>query len=328
VGRLEGLPGIESATFGVGGLPIEGARAANPVWVEDRPLPPGRLPEPLTVRVVGSGYFETLGIPLLAGRAIDRRDLESRTGVAVVSEGFARREWGEEDPLGRRIRPVPDWPWMPVVGVVADVRQDALHEPAGPAVYIPAIGAGDRFYTPPDESTYALHAAGEPAALVPALRRVVRELDPTLPLADVRTMDDVLASSMARVSFAMTLLAVAAAMGLLLGTVGIYAVTAYVTRLRTREIGVRVALGARAREIFSLVLRQGLAVSAAGIGLGLIGALVLTRALESLLFGVASLDPLTYAGVALVLGAAALAASVLPARRAAAVDPMTALRHE
>jgi putative ABC transport system permease protein len=244
--------------------------------------------------------------------------------AAVINGAMARKFFPGEDPLGKRINlgDPADTPWITVVGVVGDARTGGLDQEPYPQVYLPAA------QFPRRAGTFVARAKGDPAALAPALRRELAAIDKDLPLYNVRTMEQVLSDSVSRRRFQMILIAAFAGVGLLLAAVGIYGVISYSVAQRRHEIGVRMALGARAADILRLVVGQGLVLTLLGVGAGLAGALMLTRLLAGLLYGVSATDPLTFAGVALALLGVALLACLVPARRATKVDPMIALRYE
>ncbi len=328
--RIRELPGVVSAG-GVNVLPMTGEPSGMGTWFEDFPQAPDEPTDVLRSLWVTDGYFETMGIELVAGRTIDRFDHRDRTGAVVINRGLARRRWGEEDPLGSRLRPFSWGEWYTVVGVVEDVHQYGTDRDPPDMVYYPMVGVGydtTRFAWLSRSMGYAVRTEADPLDLVPAVRRAVWSADPDLPVAQIRTMGDIRSRSMVRTSFSSVLLAVAAAMALLLGGVGVYGVVSYGVTQRTREMGVRIALGARRWGVIRLVVSRGFVIAIAGTVIGLAGALVLTRLMESLLFGVSSYDPATLAGAATVLTAVALLASYLPARRAASVDPVEALAVE
>ena len=243
-----------------------------------------------------------------------------------VNDAFARA-FLDDRALGERVALEEDGGWMEIVGVVGDVRHFGLDEPVRPMLYTPMTGPAASRSTLASMAVVA-RTSGNPAALAPAVRAVVTELDPNVPVTRARTLASVVGESMVTTAFTLALLGVAAGIALLLGAVGIYGVIAYVVSQRTREFGVRMALGARAGDVRAMVVRQGLAVSAVGIGVGIVGAVLATGFLESLLFGVPTRDPLTFAAVVLLLGGVATLASYLPARRATRVDPVRALRME
>jgi putative ABC transport system permease protein len=323
VERVAALPGVLSAGA-TNFLPFAGPGAATGFTVVGRPAPlPGE--EPVTeVRVTDENYFRTMGIPVLRGRTYSAQEATEERHVAVVSEALARKYFPGEDPLGRSI--VVDMKLKPepteIIGVVGDVKHQGLEEEPKPTVY-----------WPPPELTYStmtlvVRAQGDPAALAAAARREIQSIDPEQPVADVRTMRQLLAESVGRARFSAWLLGLFAVVALVLAGVGLYGVVSYAVAQRTHEIGLRVALGAQRRDILRLVLGDGMLLVAAGLCAGLLGALALTRLMSSLLYGVSATDPLTYAGIALLLAAVALLACLVPARRATKVDPMVALRYE
>ncbi|MEW5927741.1 MAG: ABC transporter permease [Gemmatimonadota bacterium] len=320
VPALEGLPGVQ-AVGSIQFLPLSGAKSATSAWRGDRPKPATGQERPADIRAVGGDYFRAQGVRLLRGRVFDARDAAGSTPVVVINEALAREQFPGEDPVGRRL--VYDWGEdfdTEIVGVVADVRETSLTDAPAPAFYRP-------FTQFPDGNlNVVVRAAGDPAALAGAVRAQVRELDPNLPVASVQTMESVLADAAARQRLSSYLLAGFAGVALLLAAIGLYGIISYGVAQRRGEIGVRVALGADRRNILRLIVGQGMALTAAGLALGLVGAFALTRLLRSLLFGVTATDPATYLAVPLILAAVALAASWLPASRAARVDPATALR--
>jgi putative ABC transport system permease protein len=277
---------------------------------------------------VTPGYFETMGIPLRRGRLLDGRDAGDAPPVAILGESFARRKFPGADPVGRRLRVGPDdGPWSTIVGVVGDVRQTSLAAAVPDAVYIPT--AQWRF---PDRALWlvvrAAPGGGDPAALAPAVRAAVWSVDRDQPVVRVATMERLLAASAAERRFVLVLFEAFAGVALALATIGLYGVLAGSVAERTREIGVRSALGASRGAIVALVVRQGATLVAAGVTVGLAGAAAASRGLTSLLFGVSRLDPATYLAVVALLAAASLLACWIPARRASRVEPVVALRGE
>ncbi|HKP14391.1 MAG TPA: ABC transporter permease, partial [Blastocatellia bacterium] len=323
--RVGALPGVRSAAV-TNWIPLTMQGDTFGISVEGRPDPgPDKRPDVIT-RVISPGYFDTMGIQLLRGRRFDERlDREDSTPVAVVSETMARRLWPGEDPLGKRIQPGDADPngWIEVVGVVNDVRQLDLTSEPRLQMYLPYVQF--QWFVP---RQLVVKTDVEPASLAAAVSKAVWELDKDQPVSDVRTMEEVLSNSIARQRFSTLLLGIFAALALLLAAVGIYGVMSYAVAQRTREIGIRMALGAQAGGVVRLVIGQGLKLASAGVVLGLAGALLLTRLMSSLLFGVSATDPLTLATISLVLVGVALLASYIPARRAAKVDPLTALRYQ
>ncbi|HET9984081.1 MAG TPA: ADOP family duplicated permease [Longimicrobiales bacterium] len=284
--------------------------------------------------VVSPGYFRAMGIPLLAGREREPVDDRNRTGAAVLSQALARQLFRGQDPIGHLVGPYGTIPLSPVVGVAGDVRGDGLDKPPYPVVYIPYRPAAQYKWwgwDTPDAMTLVVRAPAVPTArLVQEVRRAVAELDPSVPVANIAPLSDVVArsDSVVRRSFTLLLLGLAAGMALLLSGVGIYGVIAYLVAQRRAEIGVRMALGAGVGQIGRLVVLQSAKLAGAGVAVGLVAALAATRLLSSLLFDVRPTDPLTLGAVTLALLAVALLASYLPARRAARIDPVEALRSE
>jgi predicted permease len=286
---------------------------------------------------IGEGYFETMRIPVLAGRTFTWDDVHDRSPVVIVSEGLARAYWGSPDAaLGRRVaaRPEPVR-WHTVVGVVPDVREDGLDQDATPMVYWPQVTLA--FWegsTEEDVQTWWTMSSvirsprvGNPDFFA-AVQSAVWGVDPNLPLRSVATLSDLMADSVARTSSTLILLTAAGTVALILGIVGVYGVIAYAVARRSREIGTRIALGAQRETVLRMVLRQGLVLAALGVIVGVVLALGLTRLMSSLLYEVSPLDPITFAVVVALLLAVALLASWVPARRAARVEPMEALRVE
>jgi predicted permease len=311
---------------------MEGFDNSNPVYVRDRTYAEGEIPQLRRYKFISPGSFRTFGTPILAGRDYDWTDVYELRPVAIVSESLAREVWGDvTSALGRFVRPLPNSRWREIVGVVGDVSDDGVDEPQPPTVYWPAYNEG--FFGPDTAvgrgNAYLIRSnrAGTEAFL-DELRQAVRSIGPGLPLALVRTLGDVYQASLARTSYTLVLLAIAGAMALLLGVVGIYGVVAYAVAQRTREVGIRMALGAERGGVQGLFVRRALLLVAIGSAIGLAAAAGATRLMSSLLFGVNTLDPVTYAGVAVVIGMSALVAAYLPARRASRVDPLVALRTE
>jgi putative ABC transport system permease protein len=324
--RLAGVPGVTSVGLS-SSITMDGEDNGNTIEIEGVPLPAdGRAPL-RRFKSFGPGYFETMGNPVVAGRSVTWSDIHERRPVVVISAALAREYWtAPSQAIGRRVRAMqPDAPWREIVGVVGDERDDGLDRPPTPIVYWPMLNDTYRWRA----MAYAIRSTrvGTPG-FQRELEQAVWSVDQNLPLASVQTLAEIQARSMAQTSFALVMLALAASVALLLGVVGLYGVIAYAAAQRTPEIGVRMALGARARDVRRMFLRHGLALTAAGIALGIGVAAVLTRVLSAFLFGVGPVDPLTYAVVSAVLAAVALLATYLPARRAARVDPIIALRAE
>jgi putative ABC transport system permease protein len=328
VAAVAAIPGVRAAGL-TNWLPLGDGRDNTTLAVEDRPVPPNSVPPVHDVVRVGSNYFDTMRMPMLSGRTFGSQDVAHPTPETVVSRAFARRYWGAADALGKRLRPGIDGPWYTVVGVVGDVHLESLDKPAEDAVYMPFVMPGhDLAADVPTDVTLAVRTDGDPAALLPTVRAVVRGIDPTLPTFQEQTMSRVVAQASARTRFTMLLLGTAASVALLLGGVGIYGVMAYGVSLRRREIGVRMALGARPADVSQMISRQGVLLAAVGVGIGLAVAIGVTRFMRGLLYDVSATDPLTLAGTCVLLLLVAVFASWLPARRAASVDPAVALRSD
>ncbi len=321
--RAASIPGVEHAAV-VSGLPLAGGAAVYGFVIEGRPdLPPEKVQD-AEYFTVTPDYFDALGIRHVRGERFNERHSYGTPDVAVVNETMARRYFPGEDPVGKRVNlgDPAKTPWITIIGVVGDVRREGLDKEPYPQMYQPAA------QTPYRAMTFVARTSGDPTSIIPALRRELAAINKDLPLYNVRTMEQVMSDSVSRRRFQMVLIAAFAGVGLLLAAVGIYGVISYTVAQRSHEIGVRMALGARAKDIFKLVVGQGLVLTFAGVGLGLVGSLALTRVTASLLYGVSATDPLTFACVALGLLGVALLACLVPARRATKVDPMIALRYE
>ncbi len=320
--RIEGLPGVEAAGD-ITRVPLGGAN--NPTTsleIEGTPLPPGERPE-IDFRRASRNYFRAMSIPLAEGREFAQTDDADAPAVAIINGAAARKFYPGQSAVGKRIRtgPGPTQAWTTIVGVVGDIRHVGLNVEPRPEMYIHTLQATPNF------PGVMVRTAADPATLAGALRHVVRELDSEMPV-QLETMSDVRYRSMAQPRFNAALLGIFAALALVLALVGVYGVLAYTVTQRTQEIGVRMALGAQPGDVVRMVVREGLARTAAGIALGALVAAGVTRWLREMLFGVTPTDPATFIGIAALLAATALAASWLPARRAARVDPMVALRYE
>jgi predicted permease len=329
--RIAQVPGVRSVGV-TSDITMDGNDSNDPIFVEDFPIPEGRIPPIRRYKWIGEGYFETMGNPIVAGRALEWRDSYTLAPVVVISENLAREFW--KDPalaIGRRVRNTPSAPWRTVVGVSGNERDDGVTRPAPTVVYWPVVVEKLWSETTTVQRSMAYVIRNERFGSPTLLREVqqaVWSVNPNLPVANVQTLEEIQSQSMAQTSFALVMLSIAAGVALLLGIVGIYGVISYVATQRTREIGIRMALGAAPHHVSALFLRHGLLLSAGGIAAGVAGAAGMTRLMSSMLFGVGTLDPVTYAAVALGLGATALLASYLPAARAARIDPSIALRFD
>ena len=322
IGTVDSVPGVAAAAF-TSQLPLSGDLDGYGVRFEKDPDPSG---EGSALRyAVTPRYFETMRIPLRRGRLLDAHDGTHAPRVALLNESFARRIFGGRDPLGRRLHLGPDdGPWYTVVGVVADVKQTALVPEPPDAVYL----TPDQWAWSDNLMSLVVRARGDAAALSFAVRRAIRSVDAEAPIVRVATMDALVERSLADRRFALTLFEAFGLVALLLAAIGIYGVLAGSVAERTREIGVRSAMGASRTDILALVYRQGLSLTVLGMAAGIAGAAIATRAIATLLFGVSPLDPATYLGVVAVLGGVAVIACGVPAWRAARVDPAVTLRAE
>jgi putative ABC transport system permease protein len=329
--RIEALPGVTAAGFSYG-VPMERRVLEGAIFVEDRPYAVGELPPSRRFKFISPGYLETLGTRLIAGRDITWPDVEQGGMVALVSENLARELWGApQAAIGKRIREDASGIWREIVGVTQDVHEDVLYERPPPIVYWPVMMQGfsgvARYGRPAIAYAIRSERAGT-ESLMSEVRRAVWASNPDLPIFLVTTLKDLLAATLARTSFALVILAVAGTMALCLGVVGIYGVISYVVSQRAREIGIRLALGARPRAVRRMFVLRSLAVATIGVAAGLAAATAFGRWMASLLFEVRPLDPMTYVGVLALLFAAIWLAAYLPARRAAALDPVETLRAE
>ena len=327
VERVQTLPGVAAASVATV-APIVTSGRRSSIVLEDKPDPPPGTSQTVNNRVVSPDYFRTLGIPLRAGRLLSAQDTAEAPAVTVINQVMAHRYWGDENPVGKRFKigtRESQRPWLTVVGVVGDVRQAGLNSDAVPELYSPLTQVHQSFVRP---RVLFIRTSSDPMNLIAAVKSEIWAVDKDQTINEVQTMNEVVARSLAPRRFNLWMLGVFAALALLLASVGIYGVISYAVSQRTREIGVRIALGAQPRDILRLVVGQGFVLTLSGVAIGLIAAFALTRWLESLLFNVSTTDPLTFGGVALLLTLVALLACWIPARRATKVDPMTALCNE
>jgi predicted permease len=323
--RVSALPGIEEASIGGGGsLPLVPARNQAPFTIEDRPADSERTPVAEFASVT-PGHFHALEIPLLSGRNFTDSDDDKGEYVAVVDEAFAHQYWPGDTPIGKRIKPgsllsLSTSPWLKIIGVVGNVKSDSLESQEVPHIYL------SDFQSPTYNCVIYARTVGDPGMIGDAIRREVQSVDPDVPVYAVRSMEEVVARSMAKRRFALEILGVFAVIALLLASIGIYGVMAYTFSQRTHEIGIRIALGAQRKHILRMALGEGMVLVALGLAAGLFGALLLTQFLRSMLFAVKPTDPVTFIAIAALLTAVALLACYIPAHRATQVDPLVALR--
>ncbi|MGA8597727.1 MAG: ABC transporter permease [Bryobacteraceae bacterium] len=321
--NIEAIPGVSSADFS-GAVPMDAGAESDPVLVKDHMLQ-GQLPPARRCFWVSPSFFRTMGIPIVAGRDLTWNDVLNKRPVAIVSENLAREYWHNPwDALGKQIGGSPK-AWRQIVGVVGNVHDDGTSQKAPATVYWPITDA-EGFLGGPAFAIRSARAGTQ--SLMDEVRRAVWSVDPDLPLYQVHTLHYYYTKSMARTSFTLVMLALAGGMALLLGIVGLYGVIAYSVSQRTHEIGIRIALGAQKRDVLKLVVNGGMGLTVIGVGVGVAGAVALTRFLSSLLYGVKPTDPLTFVVVSLVLTGVALLACYIPARRATKADPIVALRYE
>jgi len=325
--RLNALPGVRQAA-GAFPLPLSNSRVSVSFNLLDHPVPEANEPS-AGFFVVTKGFFETLQIPLVRGRAFDDRDRRNSPPTMIINEEFARKFFPHEDPIGRRVKigagegeARASYKTREIVGIVGNFRRSDLGRPPGAAYFVPLP---QLMWGPP---TLVVRTAGEPNAITPEIRKVLASMDPDAPLYEVRTLEDYLALDLGRARFQAVLLGLFAGIALLLTAVGLYGVMAYTVAQRTQEIGIRVALGAGRADVLRMILARGIAITGAGLVIGVLGALALTRVLSSLLYEVRPVDLMTFAVVSLLLAVTSILASYIPAWRAAKVEPMVALRYE
>ena len=321
--RVAALPGVQSVG-GVSQLPLDGAQFSSTFRIEGKANAVDDIYSAQTM-LASPGYFTTLGVPLLRGRLFTEQDDEKSPGAVVISQTLAQKFFPGEDPVGRRIRfrgGRTEPPWMTIVGITQDVKTEGLDVDNRPQIYFSILQISNL------SLALTIRTVSDPGALAEAVRREVRAVDPDLPVYGIRTMEEVMAKAVSQRRFSMVLLGVFALIAHLLSAVGISGVMAYSVSQRTHEIGVRMALGAQPRDVLRMIITQGLILICSGMAAGLAGAFIVTRFLSGLLFNVSPRDPLTFAGITLLLAAVALLACYVPARRATKVDPMIALRYE
>jgi putative ABC transport system permease protein len=322
--QISSVPGVQTAGM-INMLPLQRWGYNGPIYIQgDPPYKPGH--EPLAeIRIVSPAYFEAMGIRLTGGRTFNDHDQDNSEPVVIINQALAAQYFRDRDPIGQRLGRDAGKSWRTVVGVVADVRQSGLTESSRAEIYYPYWQAGAR-----DKQSMSLvvRATGEPTVLVAAVRNEVSAIDPSQPVYNVKTMETVINESVSDRRLNMTLLSIFAAVALILAVIGIYSVMSYTVTQSTREIGIRMALGAQSRQVLKLVVGQGLILTLTGIVIGVVGAFGLTRLLANLLYGVTATDPLIFTSVPALLVLVALSACYLPARRAMKMDPVVALRNE
>jgi len=321
--RVRALPGVESAAV-AGNLPLTYNGDSMIISVEGLPDPPPDQQPDVIYRVIGPGYFGTMGIPLVHGRDFTDQDKGDAKDVVVISEKTAQHFWPGQDPIGKRLKPgssTSNAPWREVIGIVKDVRQNDLIAPPKMQMYL-----NYRQLKNIPANALVVRTSIEPMSLAGSVRNAIWSVDKDQTVADIDTMDHIVAEAVARQRFSMLLLGFFAAIALLLASVGIYGVMSYSVAQRTREIGIRMALGARRADVLQMTVRDGLKLVGAGMLLGVAAAFILTRLMATLLYGISAADPMTFVGISVVLLAVAVLASYVPALRATKVDPLVALR--
>ena len=306
------------------GLPPERPINANDTQIENfTPVPGGPGHNIDYWQVAGDRFFETMGIRLIEGRFFDARDVDGAAPTIIINRTMARTYYGDQSPIGHRVRPGFRDPWRTIVGVVEDVKNAGLDRGTGTELFLPYKqgNASQTIYL-------ALRTARDPKSLIGPVRAAVSDIDPSLPLAQVKSMDEVLAGARSRPRFLATLLGLFSGVALMLAAIGLYGVISYSVTRRTNEFGIRMAMGAQQSDVLGMVLKQGLGLAVLGVAAGAVGALALTRLIRGLLFGVSAFDPATFITMALLLIAVMAAACVVPALRATKVDPLVALRYE
>lgn len=319
--QVGALPGIQSAAVTTG-LPLTLSLSGSDFRIEGHPEPEAGKEMIINTRSVSPGYFSTLGISLLKGRDFSDRDKSDAPAVAIINQDLSRTYFPDEDPIGKRITFSDGESWMSIVGVIADVKQVSLGSTAKPEVYFPYPQAAS------PEMSLVVRTTNPPLSQAAALKGQIRVIDRDLPIADAKTMEQLLAESVSGPRFNMLLLTVFAVVALVLALVGIYGVMSYTVTQRTHEIGIRVAVGAQSGDVLRMVMGHGMFLAIIGVAAGLVGALALTRLMTTMLIGVEPDDPITFATIAVLVTAVALVACYLPGRRATKVDPLVALRYE
>jgi putative ABC transport system permease protein len=320
--NIGALPGVRA--FGVTtGLPLTGLGAGSPFWIEGSPAPPESQRPSALVRSVTPGYFQTMGIPLIAGRFFTAADDAQQHPVVIVNQLLARRFWPHASAVGQHITvDLPERTVAEIAGIVGDVKSESVQRDDWPTIYSPYAQASMA------SIVLAVRASGSPLALARAVQREVRSLDPNQPVADIRSMEQVVDNTVSGARFNMSLLTAFALIAFILAALGIYGVISYDVNERLNELGIRMALGAQPSDLLRMVLGQGARMAGLGIAAGLMLSVAFTRLMSNMLFGIYPTDAYTFAGISILLAVVALAASYLPSRRAMALNPVNALRHD
>jgi putative ABC transport system permease protein len=322
--KIQALPGVQTAA-GTFRVPIAGF-ATVIFTVQGKPVPTGQAPI-ADYRTITAGYFQAMGIRLLKGRRFTEHDSADAPDAVIVNEELARRFWPGEDPIGKRLQVGTEFTrWREVIGVVGNAKLSGLEANTDPAIYVPF--PQNSWPNALRNSFIVLRTTTDPKSLVPAIRRELRGIDPTFPITQIRTMDEIVGDSLSQRRFNTALLALFAFVAVALAAVGIYGVMSYAVSQRTREMGIRIALGARQSDITKLVTSKGARLAALGIAIGVLAAAISSRLMSSLLFGITATDPITFVLTAVLLGIVTLLASYIPSRRAAGTDPISALRYD
>jgi putative ABC transport system permease protein len=324
INDVRSLPGVQSVGA-VSVLPLSGGGSSGSFRIEGRDVPPGQSSPHGARWAATPDYFKTMGIPLIRGRYFEERDTAEALPVAIIDQSLAQKYWPNEDPLGKRMvfEGTRDNPlWREIVGIVGHVKHTDLEGESRAQYYMP------HQQRPQPNMALVIRTPNDPNALAGSVRGIIKSVDSDLPVFRVRTMDQFVADSMTQRKFALLLICVFACLALLLSAIGLYGVMAYSVTQRTHELGLRMALGAQASDVLKLVVKQGMLLAVIGLGLGVVGAIFLSRLMKTMLFNVSATDPLVFVGIALTLAAVALLACFVPARRATKVDPMVALRYE
>jgi predicted permease len=328
--RVRALPGVVSAGV-IDDIPLGGNGSDQPVAVEGQPVVPMSEQPEVDVRVISSGYVSALRIPVLRGRDFNNTDVAGQRPTTVISASLAKQFWPNEDPIGKHITLTFFGTVREIVGVVGDVKSDGLDQKRPPAtLYIPVgqLSASTAGRWRSFSMTLVVRSAANPASLVSAVNNAVHEVNPNIPVRDVLTMEELVTNSLSQQRFNLMLLGAFAVLALLLAAIGIYSVLSYSVRRRVQEIGIRLALGARISDVLRMIVIEGMRPTLLGVTIGIVGALALGQVMSSLVYGIKPTDPLTFLAVAMVLAMVALSATLVPAYRAAKVDPMVALRYE